>query len=103
MCAAAAANAAIFVHLLGAFQVWMQPLYGASFNPPVLHLLESTNISKTYDSGSLGEPSCMYRQAALCWLRFSSLKEVKHNLLNCPDVTRLGLALFKASRAMLDQ
>ncbi len=25
----AAANAAIFVHLLGAFQVWMQPLYGA--------------------------------------------------------------------------
>ena len=25
-----AANAAIFVHLLGAFQVWMQPLYGMS-------------------------------------------------------------------------
>lgn len=23
-----AANVAIFVHLLGAFQVWMQPLYG---------------------------------------------------------------------------
>ncbi len=29
----AAANAAIFVHLLGAFQVWMQPLYGAHLSP----------------------------------------------------------------------
>lgn len=34
VCCICAANIAIFIHLLGAFQVWMQPLYGEQ--PPMI-------------------------------------------------------------------